>query len=186
MKNKKLNLKLKNILNKENRTLEEAFQLYDKLETIKIEEIIGLWKGSSFPTGNILDGLLEKFNWFGKEFVDKDNVNPLVFLDNQRKRFNVDPSKIPIGFLNKVKRKEIKNTNLLKNIFLILKFKTNKSSARLSMIEYLGKISVAMIYDNLPIIDIFRKIDQNTLLGVMDMKSQKPFFFMLKREESTI
>jgi len=40
-----------------------------------------------------------------------------------------------------------------------------------------------MIYDHLPIMDLFRKVDDNTLLGVMDLKGmQQPFFFVLYRD----
>jgi len=39
-----------------------------------------------------------------------------------------------------------------------------------------------MIYDYLPINDSFRKVDDNTVLGIMDFKnSHQPFFFVLKR-----
>ncbi len=41
-----------------------------------------------------------------------------------------------------------------------------------------------MIYNNLPICDTFRLIDQDTLLGVMALKGMKqPFFFKLQREK---
>ena len=36
--------------------------------------------------------------------------------------------------------------------------------------DYRGKASASMIYDQKPIIDIFRKIDEDTMLGVMDIK----------------
>jgi hypothetical protein len=40
-----------------------------------------------------------------------------------------------------------------------------------------------MIYDDLPINDVFRKVDNNTVLGVMDLKGmEQPFFFVLRRE----
>jgi hypothetical protein len=40
-----------------------------------------------------------------------------------------------------------------------------------------------MIYDNLPINDVFRKVDQDTVLGAMDLKGiPRPFFFVLRRE----
>ncbi len=40
-----------------------------------------------------------------------------------------------------------------------------------------------MIYDKLPINDVFRKIDQDAVFGVMDLKGrQSPFFFILRRE----
>jgi hypothetical protein len=40
-----------------------------------------------------------------------------------------------------------------------------------------------MIYDSLPINDIFRKVDDDSVLGVMDLRfSPQPFFFVLRRE----
>ncbi|MGE6376919.1 DUF4334 domain-containing protein [Peribacillus muralis] len=50
--------------------------------------------------------------------------------------------------------------------------------------QYRGKISAAMIYDQKGIIDVFRKVDDVTLLGVMDIKNQFPgqsYFFVLKK-----
>jgi hypothetical protein len=60
--------------------------------------------------------------------------------------------------------------------------KTEESKARIRMMEHRQKISATMIYDNLPIHDIFRKVDDNTVLGLMDFKGMKqPFFFLLNR-----
>ena len=40
-----------------------------------------------------------------------------------------------------------------------------------------------MIYGQLPINDVFRKLDDNTVIGVMDNKHEKePFFFKLSRD----
>jgi hypothetical protein len=40
-----------------------------------------------------------------------------------------------------------------------------------------------MIYDTLPINDSFRKVDDNTVLGLMGFKDiPQPFFFLLRRE----
>ena len=40
-----------------------------------------------------------------------------------------------------------------------------------------------MIYDSLPINDVFRMVDEDTVMGVMDRKGEEqPFFFMLRRE----
>ena len=60
---------------------------------------------------------------------------------------------------------------------------TSKSRARLRMTGYRGKTSATMIYDQLPINDVFRKIDENSVLGITDLKGMKrPFFFILRRE----
>jgi len=40
-----------------------------------------------------------------------------------------------------------------------------------------------MIYGQLPINDVFRKLDDNTVIGVMDNQHVKePFFFKLSRD----
>jgi hypothetical protein len=44
-----------------------------------------------------------------------------------------------------------------------------------------------MIYDEVPIHDIFRKVDDQTVLGLMDYKpAERPFFFVLQRETPSI
>ena len=59
-----------------------------------------------------------------------------------------------------------------------------KSAARLRMTTYRGKPSATMVYDNLPINDVFRKVDDDTVLGVMDLKGMKTqFFFVLRRDK---
>ena len=65
--------------------------------------------------------------------------------------------------------------------------------ASLQMVEFRGVISATMIYDGAPIFDHFRKLDDNTVMGVMDGKPFKGFpdivangrhyFFFLKRIE---
>lgn len=45
-------------------------------------------------------------------------------------------------------------------------------------------ITVAMVYDNHPIIDYFRRVSDDMVAGVMDSKrdkSETPFYFYLKR-----
>jgi hypothetical protein len=40
-----------------------------------------------------------------------------------------------------------------------------------------------MLYDRLPIVDVFRRLDATTLLGLMDARGiPQPFFFRLHRQ----
>lgn len=42
-----------------------------------------------------------------------------------------------------------------------------------------------MIYDQLPINDVFRKLDDHMVMEIMDLKGMtEPFFFKLKREDN--
>ncbi len=169
-------------LYQEGAATEEALELFDELEAISIKEMIGKWRGSGFSTLHPMDGLLETFNWYGKEFIDENNVHPLLFLDLKNNLFIVDPKKMPMG--RAFKLPFLKNKSL-RFLFLSLKsvLSTTKTRARIRMMEYRGKVSATMIYDDLPVLDVFRKVDKNTLLGVMDSKGlEQPFFFVLKRE----
>ena len=161
---------------------EEALKFFDELGSVNLEFMIGRWQGSEFPTNHPMDGLLEASGWYGKEFVDAEQVHPLLFLDGNNNIFKVYPSPmaIKLGFrFSALKSKAMKPIFTLMNLML----KTEKSQARIRMMEYREKVSATMIYDNLPINDIFRKIDDNTVLGLMDYKSvPQPFFFVLKRE----
>jgi hypothetical protein len=64
---------------------------------------------------------------------------------------------------------------------LLKAFATTKHRARLRHVEHRGIVTAAMIYDHLPIIDIFKRVDDTTLLGWMDVRRQKqPYFFTLR------
>ena len=66
-------------------TTERALQLFDALEPVSLDFMLGVWQGSGLETNHPMDGLLEASNWYGKEFVDTENVHPLLFLDGQGK-----------------------------------------------------------------------------------------------------
>ena len=58
--------------------------------------------------------------------------------------------------------------------------RAHEPKARLRNLEHRGKVTGAMIYDQLPIIDVFRRIDETTLLGLMEMRAvAQPYFFVL-------
>ncbi|MGA8046787.1 MAG: DUF4334 domain-containing protein, partial [Dermatophilaceae bacterium] len=61
--------------------------------------------------------------------------------------------------------------------------RTRRPAARLRMVEYRGVVTGTMIYDALPIKDHFRAVDDDTLLGAMDLRGlEDPFLFVLRRE----
>ena len=160
---------------------EEGLKLFDQLEPVNLEFMMGRWQGYGIHTNHPMDGLLEAFAWYGKDFIDADQVHPLLFLDHQNQVISIKPSPmiLKIGaVLNYPKPKFSKILFRLTSPF----FKTETSHARLRMMEYRQKVTATMIYDNLPIHDSFGKIDNNTVLGVMDYKAiEKPFFFVLER-----
>ena len=76
------------------------------------------------------------------------------------------------------------NSNQVKALifsFLGIKFNIPGGTAVLRKIEYRGKVSTSMIYNYLPIIDNFRKIDDQTVMGVTEIKGRVGIYFYLKR-----
>lgn len=165
---------------------QEALELFDSLEPVDTEFMLGRWRGDGYPTDHPLDGLLEIFHWYGKLFESTEDVHPLLFAKRSGELIHVNPGYMKPTFslgehMRKLKSNAIGNTFQ----FLLPLFSTSKSRARLRMTEYRGKTSATMIYDQLPINDVFRKLDENTVMGVMDSKVLKdPFFFKLTKDES--
>lgn len=123
----------------------ELMPLYEQLEPVSIEFMLGSWKGGKFDGGSEPDPI----NWYGKRFDSANHAEPLVV----RSR---DGSLQPYTALG---------------------------AAQLRMMEYGGKVSASLIYDKQPIMDYFRKIDDNRVIGLGDIKGKPTdFFFHLTRE----
>ncbi|KAJ7213854.1 hypothetical protein GGX14DRAFT_444269 [Mycena pura] len=59
-------------------------------------------------------------------------------------------------------------------------------NARIREVKFRGVVSAAMIYDNKPIIDHFRYVDEDTVAGMMDLKDGPPgYHFYLTRYRGT-
>lgn len=163
-------------------TPEQAWALFDRLPVAAVDEIVtGRWQGSEIRTGHPFDGVLGASGWYGKQFDDANSVHPLLFSDTEGKIFAVDPRRVPLSLTGKVPlpgvraiRKSLRYTGIA--------LRTQRYTARLRAVEYRGVLSAAMVYDHLPIIDHFRRVDADTLFGVMDMRGMtEPYFFILRR-----
>ena len=159
---------------------QDALATFDALDVVDIDFMLGSWQGEGFETGHRLDGLLDAYRWHGKRFDSAEDVHPLVFTRLRGGLASVNPA-----FMAPALRWPMPRSTVMGRAFqLILPLiTTSRSRARLRMTRYRGKESATMIYDQLPINDVFRKIDADTVLGAMDFKGMTaPFFFVLRRE----
>lgn len=53
-------------------------EVYDKLQPVTPDKLIGRWKGSSFNTGHPTHQILKTFRWAGKDFRSIDDVDPIM------------------------------------------------------------------------------------------------------------
>jgi hypothetical protein len=163
--------------------LATALAFFDGLPPVTVEEMLGTWRGTGFPTGHPLDGLLERYGWYGKRFDGPEDVHPLLFAAGRR-IVSVNPALVPTRLL--LHPPGAARTPLAGKAFALSRplLTTARPKARLRMTEYRGVVSATMLYDRLPIHDTFRRVDARTLLGVMDLRGAPPFVFVLTRDET--
>jgi hypothetical protein len=172
---------LQSLLSAPAMTTAEALSFYDSLEPVNLAFMTGRWQGSGISTNHPMDGILEMIRWYGKEFIDEETVHPLLFQNTQGEIFKLkpDPTVMEISLNFRINRHPWMAPGLR---WFTSFFKTEVSQARLRMMENRGVVTATMIYDYLPINDSFKKIDDNSVFGLMDYKLiPQPFFFLLQR-----
>lgn len=159
-----------------------ALDRWKALEPVSIEFMLGRWRGSEVQTGHPLGGLLTVSGWYGKAFLDRETVHPLLFWNGSRNGlFAVHPKRLPMDW-------QVPPTPALRASVVLGRsyFGTRKPCARLRMVELHGRTSASMVYDHRPIIDGFRRIDDNRVMGLMDRPNDaSPLFFALERDDAT-
>jgi hypothetical protein len=162
-------------------TLADALALFDRCPAVALEDMRGVWRGTGCPTGHLLDGLLEHYGWYGKAFTDTERVDPLLFQRGNGTPFAVAPRLMPLGL---AVFPRVARSRVARWLFDALQpvIRTTSPAARLRLLSYRGVVTATMVYDHLPIHDAFRRIDHDTLLGVMDWRGAPPFVFVLHRD----
>jgi len=162
-------------------TTEEALAFFDALPSVSADAIRGRWAGRELRTGHPWDGLLAASGWYGKQFDNAEAVHPLLFRTRSGKLFPVDPARLPLSLAQHLPVTALSAARRCLDLAMPL-VRAHAPKARLRNVEHRNQITAAMIYDQLPIMDIFRRVDDTTLLGLMDMRAApKPYFFVLSR-----
>ncbi|SDE01581.1 DUF4334 domain-containing protein [Streptomyces prasinopilosus] len=56
----------------------ELDEIWAALPTVRVEEILGTWRGSGFDTGHPVHRRLLASGWYGKTFLAADDAKPLI------------------------------------------------------------------------------------------------------------
>ena len=158
-----------------------ALAHYDSLPPVSTADLRGFWRGSGVPSGHPLDGVLERLGWMGKRFDDDERVQPLVFRA-RRGPVAINPALVPLGLV--LRAAPALRTPAAAGAFALARplLTTRRPRARLREVRYRGVVSAALVYDALPVIDTFRAVDDDTVLGAMDARGMAaPLLFRLHR-----
>ena len=163
---------------------DRALKLYDSLPVAPLSLLRGRWRGTEMPTGHPMDGFLTRLHWYGKSFTSDEDVQALLFERADGSIAAVDPGLVPLSLFARFP--QMMRWRLTSALFPLYRpfAAARHSTARLRMMEHRGVVTAAMIYDRQPIMDSFRRVDDNTLLGVMDYRElPEPYFFLLARQQ---
>ncbi|KAJ5179053.1 transcription factor cmr1 protein [Penicillium capsulatum] len=124
--------------------------LFDQLDALPSDAMVGRWKGTSFDATHPAHQLLKDAKWFGKNMHSVDDVDPVIITDDQGNQVVC----------------------------------SDYGKARLREVVFRGVPTASMIYDILPIIDSFRRVSDEVVLGAMDNRDLNvhgTFYFYLTR-----
>lgn len=164
-------------------TRAEAEAYVDGLAAVRADAVRGRWRGSELPTGHPMDGALSASGWYGKQFDGPDEVHPLLFSGRDGAVFPVEPRLMPLSLAERLGSDAVARTAGV-GLRLRPALRARGHRARLREVGHRGVVTAAMVYDHLPIIDVFRRVDDDTLVGEMDLRGRPPYFFVLRRDQS--
>jgi len=168
-------------------TTAEAMAVFDAAPAVEPEFMIGTWHGAEMPTHHPLDGFLAASGWWGKQFVDSETVHPLLFPTGDGSTLWALNPVLAFGGLGvAAKLSGVKNQSFKRPISTMRPLlQTRAPKARLRTTRYRGVDTATMIYDQLPINDVFRRLSDDAVIGAMDLRgSSRPYFFVLRRDDS--
>ncbi|MFI8348136.1 DUF4334 domain-containing protein [Streptomyces sp. NPDC085596] len=168
-------------------TTAEALDVFDASGTVEPDFMFGTWHGAELPTGHPMDGLLGGSGWWGKQFVDAETVHPLLFPSPDGKSlWAFDPAKAFLGLGLTQKLPVLRNRSLVAPISSLRPvLRTRSPKARLRTTRHRGRDTATMIYDQVPVNDVFRRLFDDAVIGLMDMRGlRSPYFFVLRRDDS--
>lgn len=164
---------------------DEAQALFDSLDGCPEAALRGRWSGREIHTGHPLDGSLANVSWYGKQFDGSHAVHPLVVRDGAGAPFALNPSAVPMRLISTpppaprwVPALAPKAMSLLKPVL-----RARGYGADLATVVHRGVNTTAMPYRDKPIVDVFRLVDDNTVMGLMEYpRMPRPYFFVLHRD----
>ncbi|CUX71024.1 MULTISPECIES: GXWXG domain-containing protein [Agrobacterium] len=172
---------LDQMLRERNSDTATVLRVFDELDPVSTDFLIGRWKGFVIATDHPMDSLLDTLGWYGKVFKGVEDAHPLIVhsLDGTE-LFAIDPSRLPLSVNATSVPEAVSEFTKLSRADL----RTSFSGGRLRTVRYREKLTGSLLYDARPILDHFAKIDANTILGIMDFKDiPQAGAFVLERDE---
>ena len=164
------------------RIQDETLDWFRTLRPLDVEEMVGLWRGHTQPSGHPLDGVLESLGWFGKRFHDDLRADALLFQRSPGRLLAVEPAIFPIRLAIRLAR--FGRSRLARNLFdhIAPRFRARGPTETIRPLLEGDIFTAAMVYDRQSVTDFFRRLDEREVIGMMAVDSDpRRFFFRLTK-----
>ena len=161
---------------------DESAEWFASLEPVRPQDMVGLWRGRGHPSGHPLDGVLENLRWFGKRFHPDGRADALLFEGAPGRLVAVDPKVFPIRWAIRLAR--FGRTSSAVNLFSHIRPRVRAKSTTASLENRMDRdvLTAAMVFDQQPITDMFRRISDTEIAGKMIVEGDpRRYYFRLEK-----
>lgn len=142
---------VEDLIKRQNLTDDEVWELFDELKPIGPDHFTGAWKGGSVNTNHPTEGKMEALKWAGKDFRSTEDVDPImVYKEDGSRAWNEDWG-----------HARVSNSWGLCCVLVLGEYKLTLYPPKLRPMQYRDGITTAMIYDDKPIIDYFKYVNES-------------------------
>lgn len=147
---------------------------FDALAPAGVGMLTGFWKADPGYAETPGGRLLIESGWWGARFVDQETVHPLLFRTGDGDGlFAADLLRVLAllgdGAQDLSARRE--------------QVETSAPIGRVRMIEYRGVVTATLVYDQVPVLDYLRVVDNDTMVAAVEGRGmvERPAYALLRR-----
>ena len=120
-----------------------------------------------------------------QDVVAPEHVLPTLFRDGAGRPVPVDPVLAPVALIRR--RPGLLRRGPVPVLFraALPLLRSPRPAGRIRRVEVRGVVSAALVYDSVPIVDAFRRVTPDLLLGAGDIRGEAaPLMFVLRRSRA--
>jgi hypothetical protein len=155
-------------------TQQQMAAAFDALDPVGVDMLVGLWEADPGYAETPGGRLLVESGWWGARFTDAETVDPLLFRsDDGDGLFAADLLRVLALIREGAQNISARRTEV----------ETSAPIGRVRMIEYRGVVTATLVYDQVPVLDYLRAVDNNTVIAAVEGRAMvdRPAYALLRR-----